>query len=145
MLAHGSSDDQAEVLRKKKMKNHIDWIQKQFNPPFKNIKGMALREDWPDKRKKALTDIKNIIEEGNKGGRAIVISNRLYGSGPYKHFLKGLNFDINSKGLAPHPNLTTWLKKGIDLVIKNKILSQNKTNVSQLPLDPPPKVTLLSD
>ena len=52
---------------------------------------------------------------------------------------------MNSKGLAPHPNLTTWLEKGIDLVIKNKILPQKKTNVSQLPLNPPPKVTLLSD
>ena len=52
---------------------------------------------------------------------------------------------MNSKGLAPHPNLTNWLEKGIDLVIKNKILSQNKTNVSKLPLDPPAKVTLLSD
>ena len=78
-------------------------------------------------------------------GKVIIISNRLYGSGPYKHFLKGLKFDMNSKGLAPHPNLTNWLEKGIDLVIKNKFLSQNKTNVSKLPLDPPPKVTLLSD
>jgi len=134
LLAHGSSDDQAEVFRKKKMKNHIDWIQKHFNPPFKNIKGMALREDWPDKRKKALTDIKNIIEEGNKGGRAIVISNRLYGSGPYKHFLKGLNFEMNSKGLAPHPNLTRWLEKGIQSVIKNnfpkQILNQNATDLN---------------
>ena len=124
LLAHGSSDDQAEALRKKKMKNHIDWIQKQFNPPFKNIKGMALREDWPDKREKALNEIKNIIEEGNKRGKVIVISNRLYGSGPYKHFLKGLDFELNSKGLAPHPNLTSWLEKGIASVIKNNFSKQ---------------------
>jgi sirohydrochlorin ferrochelatase len=124
LLAHGSSDDQAEVLRKKKMRNHIDWIQKQFNPPFKNIKGMALREDWPDKREKALKEIKNIIEEGNKRGRVIVISNRLYGSGPYKHFLKGLNYQMNSKGLTPHPNLTRWLEKGISSVIKNNFSKQ---------------------
>ena len=133
LLAHGSSDDQAEVLRKKKMKNHIDWIQKQFNPPFKNIKGMALREDWPDKREKALKEIKNIIEEGNKRGRVIVISNRLYGSGPYKHFLKGLNFEMNSKGLAPHPNLTRWLEKGIASVIKNNFSKQiSNQNVTDL-------------
>jgi len=124
LLAHGSSDDQTEILRKKKMKKHIDWIQKQFNPPFKNIKGMALREDWPDKREKALNEIKNIIEEGNKRGKVIVISNRLYGSGPYKHFLKGLNFEMNSKGLAPHPNLTRWLEKGIASVIKNNFSKQ---------------------
>ena len=145
LLAHGSNDDKAEALRKNKMQNHIEWIQKQFNPPFKKITDMVLREDWPEKREKALNEIRNIIKEGNKTGRVIIISNRLYGSGPYKHFLKGLNFEMNSKGLAPHPNLTNWLEKGIDLVIKNKFLSQNKTNVSQLPLNPPPKVTLLSN
>jgi len=145
LLAHGSNNDKAEALRKNKMKNHIDWIQKQFKPPFKKITDMVLREDWPEKREEALNEIKKIIREGNETGKVIIISNRLYGSGPYKHFLKGLKFDMNSKGLAPHPNLTNWLEKGIDLVIKNKILSQNKTNVSKLPLDPPAKVTLLSD
>ena len=134
LLAHGSSDDQAEILRKKKMKDHIDWIQKQFNPTFKNIKGMSLREDWPGKREKALNEIVNFIEEGNKRGKVIVISNRLYGSGPYKHFLKGLNFEMNSKGLAPHPNLTRWLEKGIKSVIKNnfskQIISPNTNNLN---------------
>ena len=124
LLAHGSSDDQAEILRKNKMKDHIDWIQKQFNPTFKNIKGVSLREDWPEKREKALSEIVNMIEEGNKRGKVIVISNRLYGSGPYKHFLKGLNFEMNSKGLAPHPNLTRWLEKGIKSVIKNNFSQQ---------------------
>ena len=134
LLAHGSSDDQAEILRKKKMKDHIDWIQKQFNPTFKNIKGMSLREDWPEKREKALNEIVNIIEEGNKRGKVIVISNRLYGSGPYKHFLKGSNFEMNSKGLAPHPNLTRWLEKGIKSLIKNnfsqQIVSPNKNKLN---------------
>ena len=134
LLAHGSSDDQAEILRKNKMNDHIDWIQKQFNPTFKNIKGVSLREDWPDKRKKALSEIIKIIEEGNKRGKVIVISNRLYGSGPYKHFLKGLNFKMNSKGLAPHPNLTRWLEQGIESVIKNnfskQIVSQNPNNLN---------------
>ena len=136
LLAHGSSDDQAEILRKKKMKDHIDWIQKQFNPTFKNIKGMSLREDWPEKREKALNEIVNFIEEGNKRGKVIVISNRLYGSGPYKHFLKGLNFEMNSKGLAPHPNLTRWLEKGIKSLIKNNFSQQivspntNKLNIT---------------
>ena len=114
LLAHGAQDDHAEKLRKEKMNAHINWIQRQVTPQFKQIKGMTLREDWPDKRKQALKEIKAVIEEGNKTGRVIVISNRLYGSGPYKHFLEGLKFDMNSKGLAPHPNLTRWLEKGIE-------------------------------
>ena len=145
LLAHGGSNDKAENLRKKRMKNHIDWVQKQSSKPFKKIVGMALREDWPDKREKALNEIKNIIKEGSKGGKVIVISNRLYGSGPYKHFLKGLNFEMNSKGLAPHPNLTRWLEKGIELAIRDKFVTKDKTDVSQWNPSFPAKVTLASD
>jgi protoheme ferro-lyase len=145
LLAHGGSNDQAEIIRKKRMKKHIDWVQKQFSHPFKKITDLALREDWPEKRENALSKIKKIIHEGNKGGKVIIISNRLYGSGPYKHFLKGLNYEMNSKGLAPHPNLTRWLEKGIDLAIKNKFLNKNIADISHLAPIPPSEVTLVSD
>ncbi|MBT7623086.1 MAG: hypothetical protein HN595_01005 [Flavobacteriaceae bacterium] len=145
LLAHGGSNDKAEILRKIKMKKHIDWLQKQFSQPFKKIISLALREDWPEKRENALNEIKKIIKEGNKGGKVIVISNRLYGSGPYQHYLKGLNFKMNSKGLAPHPNLTNWLEKGIDLAIRNNFITKDKTDVSQWNPSPPDKVTLASD
>ena len=145
LLAHGGSNDKAEILRKKRMKKHIDWLQKQFSQPFKKIIGLALREDWPEKRENALSEIKKIIKEGNKGGKVIVISNRLYGSGPYQHYLKGLNFKMNSKGLAPHPNLTNWLEKGIDLAIRNNFITKDKTDVSQWNPSPPDKVNLASD
>ena len=145
LLAHGESNDKAEILRKKRMKKHIDWVQKNFSQPFKKIIGLALREDWPEKRDNALSEIKKIIKEGNKGGKVIVISNRLYGSGPYQHYLKGLNFKMNSKGLAPHPNLTNWLEKGIELAIRNKFITKDKTDVSKWNTSPPDKVTLASD
>ena len=145
LLAHGGSNDKAEIIRKKRMKKHIDWLQKQFSQPFKKIIGLALREDWPEKREIALSEIKKIIKEGNKGGKVIVISNRLYGSGPYQHYLKGLNFKMNSKGLAPHPNLTNWLEKGIELAIRNKFITKDKTDVSKWNTSPPDKVTLASD
>jgi protoheme ferro-lyase len=145
LLAHGGSNDQAEIIRKKRMKKHIDWVQKQFSHPFKKITGLALREDWPEKRENALSKIKKIIHEGNKEGKVIIISNRLYGAGPYKHFLKGLNYEMNSKGLAPHPNLTKWLEKGIELAIKNKFLYKNIADVSHWAPIPPSKVTLVSD
>ena len=145
LLAHGGSNDQAEIIRKKRMKKHIDWVQKQFSHPFKKITGLALREDWPEKRENALSKIKKIIHEGNKEGKVIIISNRLYGTGPYKHFLKGLNYEMNSKGLAPHPNLTKWLEKGIELAIKNKFLYKNIADVSNWAPIPPSEVTLVSD
>ena len=122
LLAHGGKNEQAEKLRNEKMDSHISWIQKQSNPPFKKIIGMTLREDWPDKRAKAVKKIKKVVKEGNSSGKVIIISNRLYGSGPYNHFLKGLEFEMNSKGLAPHPNLTKWLEKGIEIAVNKESL-----------------------
>lgn len=122
LLAHGGKNEQAEKLRNEKMDSHISWIQKQSNPPFKKIIGMTLREDWPDKRAKAVKEIKKVVKEGNSSGKVIIISNRLYGSGPYNHFLKGLEFEMNSKGLAPHPNLTKWLEKGIEIAVNKESL-----------------------
>ena len=146
LLSHGSDNDTAENIRNNKMNNYIESIQNFFNPPFKKIINKSLREDWPEKRKKAVNEIKDIIEVANKeGGKVIIISNRLYGSGPYKYFLKGLNFKLNSKGLAPHPNLTKWLSKGIELVIKNEFVNQNKTDVTHLIPTPPPKASLVSN
>ena len=145
LLAHGVRDDEEEILRDNKMKTYINWIQKKFTPPFKNIINKSLREDWPDKREIAMNAIKKVIAEGNKGGKVIIISNRLYGIDPYKHFLKGLKFEMGSKGLAPHPNLTLWLSKGIELVIKNKFSSENIADVSHWSPIPTSKVTLVSD
>ena len=122
LLAHGGKNEQAEKLRNEKMDSHISWIQKQSNPPFKKIIGMTLREDWPDKRAKALKEIKKVVKEGNSSGKVIIISNRLYGSGPYNHFLKGLEFEMNSKGLAPHPNLTKWIENGIEIAVNKESL-----------------------
>ena len=122
LLAHGGKNEQAEKLRNEKLDSHISWIQKQSNPPFKKIIGMTLREDWPDKRAKAVKEIKKVVKEGNSSGKVIIISNRLYGSGPYNHFLKGLEFEMNSKGLAPHPNLTKWLEKGIEIAVNKESL-----------------------
>ena len=122
LLAHGGKNEQAEKLRNEKMDSHISWIQKQSNPPFKKIIGMTLREDWPDKRAKAVKKIKKVVKEGNSSGKVIIISNRLYGSGPYNHFLKGLEFEMNSKGLAPHPNLTKWIENGIEIAVNKESL-----------------------
>ena len=81
--------------------------------PFQKVIALTTREDWLDKRKKALEQIKEEIGLGNKNGKCIIISDRLYGSGPYDRLLKGVEYDINKKGLAPHANLTLWLENGI--------------------------------
>ena len=113
LISHGAKKDDSDNSWRKAMQTHLDRIQKKSVVPFRKVIALTLREDWPDKRKEALEKIKSEIELGNQNGRTIVISDRLYGSGPYKHFLKDIDYDINHKGLAPHANLTKWLRRGI--------------------------------
>jgi len=54
-----------------------------------------------------------VVEAGQDGGRALVISNRIAGPGPYRKYLAGLDYVFNGEGIAPHPNLTRWLDREI--------------------------------
>ncbi len=51
-----------------------------------------------------LVKIRKEIKKGNRnGGRVLIISNRLYGSGPYQRLLEGAEFKMNGQGLVPIP------------------------------------------
>ena len=119
ILAHGSGNEKMNQKWLDVINSNVKLIQKKFGRPFREIEAATLREDWPRLRQKALVEIKKMIKNGNKnGGRVVVISNRLYGSGPYKEVLDGEKYVINEKGFAPHPNITRWLKQGIERVLK---------------------------
>ncbi|MBI4388627.1 MAG: hypothetical protein HY580_00475, partial [Nitrospinae bacterium] len=81
LIAHGARDDEHDRRWKELMKKHADYIQGQTQGAFKEILGLTVREDWPDKREKALEEIRGLIREGSRTGRTLIISNRLYGSG----------------------------------------------------------------
>jgi hypothetical protein len=99
------------------MNEHVSQIKTLAKKPFRAIKVATVREDWPEKRAKAVADLKAMIAEGNRGGRVLVIANRLYGSGPYARLLEGSTYVMNDQGFAPHPNLTRWLETGIERTI----------------------------
>lgn len=54
-----------------------------------------------------------MIQEDAREGRVLVIADRLYGSGPYKKLLLGLDYVLNDKGLA-HPGLSRWLEDEVE-------------------------------
>ena len=83
---------------------------------FKAIKAATVREDWPDLREKAVAEVRRMIQEDAKSGRVLVIADRLYGSGPYKKLLNGLEFALNDKGLV-HQALINWLQDSIGRLI----------------------------
>ncbi len=124
LLAHGAGDDEANQRWLETTRRNIERIRRNLPRPFKSIEAMTMREDWPDKRKRALSQIREAIERGNRdGGRVLIISNRLYGAGPYQRLLEGADFEMNSRGLVPHPNITRWLEKGIEQAIRSAIQS----------------------
>ncbi len=120
LLAHGTMGEKENQRWLEVINGNIEHIQKSLSLPFRAMKAMTIREDWPDKRKKALVKIRKEIKKGNQnGGRVLIVSNRLYGSGPYQDLLKGAVFEMNGQGLVPHPNITRWLEKGIKRAVQS--------------------------
>lgn len=113
LLAHGSNTDEDNNHWLSVIRANIEQVKKDPRcAPFKAIKAATAREDWPEKREKAVAEVRKMIEEDAKTGRVLVIANRMYGSGPYKKMLKGLEYVLNEKGFAS-PVLTRWLEEGI--------------------------------
>ncbi|HEB93800.1 MAG TPA: hypothetical protein ENI94_10130 [Gammaproteobacteria bacterium] len=137
LLAHGVGDDKENQRWLDIINGNIKRIRQDLSRPFKAIKAMTLREDWPDKREQALRQIKDEIEKGNgNGGRVLIISNRLYGSGPYQRLLEGSEFVMNGQGLVPHSNITRWLEKGIEQALRAAMLPYTLSEQAAQPLLP---------
>jgi hypothetical protein len=117
LVAHGSERDEDNAAWLRAMNAHADQLKKLTKAPFRAIKVATVREDWPEKREKAVADLKEMIKQGNQHGRVLLISNRLYGSGPYKRLLDGADYVMNEQGFAPHASLTRWLANGIERAV----------------------------
>lgn len=117
LVAHGSKADEDNAAWLRAMNEHVSHIKKLAKKPFRAMQVATVREDWPEQRAKAVAELKEMIAEGNRGGRVLVIANRLYGSGPYARLLDGATYVMSEQGFAPHPNLTRWLEAGIERTI----------------------------
>jgi hypothetical protein len=113
LVAHGEGTDEGNDQWLSVMNQNIERLRQDPHcAKLKAIKAMTVREDWPKEMEKAVSAVRATVEEASKQGRVLIIANRLYGSGPYKKMLKGLNFELNDKGLVD-PVLTRWLEEGI--------------------------------
>ncbi len=125
LVAHGAGDDEANALWLERMEGHAARLRDLAKPAFRAIKIATMREDWPKKREVAVIQLKAMIEAGNRDGRVLLVSNRLYGAGPYERFLeeaglkKGEHYEMNGQGFAPHPVITRWLENGIAEAVRD--------------------------
>jgi len=115
LLAHGAGDDQQDARWRAALAEMAEWMQAHSQPAFRAVHGTTLREDWPEKRAAAVSEIRQMIEKANQhGGRALLVPARFSGPGPYRQFLDGLPYVLNERGLGAHPNLTRWIEREIE-------------------------------
>lgn len=113
LIAHGEKTDEGNAAWLSVVDRHIERLKQDPHcAQLKALHAATVREDWPEKRDKAVAEIRTMIQNASGNGRALVIANRLYGSGPYRKLFDGLEYTMSEKGLA-HPVLTQWLEKGI--------------------------------
>ena len=117
LIAHGDRTDEGNAQWLSVMQAHIERLRQDPHcAQVKAIRAATVREDWPEQRDKAVKQIRLMIEEASKNGRALLVADRLYGAGPYKQLFEGLDYTLNDQGLA-HPALTEWLRTGIDRAV----------------------------
>jgi hypothetical protein len=110
ILAHGPADDGENARWMKKLEARADSVRQAA--PFRRVQVVTLREDWPEKRAEAERAIRAYVERAKQeNGRALVLSYRVAGFGPYHEVLKGLDYTANEKGLLPHKEVSLWLER----------------------------------
>jgi hypothetical protein len=108
ILAHGPGSDQENVL-------WLEWLDARAMAvreaaPFHVVRGMTLREDWPEERVEAAAAIRRVVEAAAAAGRStVVIPFRVQGFGPYARVLEGLPYVADGTGLLPHPAVGRWI------------------------------------
>jgi sirohydrochlorin ferrochelatase len=113
LLAHGDKSDEGNATWLSVMQANIERLKRDPHcAKLRAIRAATVGEDWPELRERAVAEVRAMIQEAAKTGRVLVIADRLYGSGPYKKLLNGLDYVMNEKGLS-HPVLTRWLEEGI--------------------------------
>ena len=113
LLAHGTKSDEDNQRWLSVINANIEKLRQEPHcAKLKAIKAMTVREDWPELREKAVKEVREFIQERNKTGKVLVISNRLYGSGQYSKMLDGLDFELNGEGFLS-PIITHWLDQSI--------------------------------
>jgi sirohydrochlorin ferrochelatase len=109
LAAHGMSTEKANRTLVRRLDSLADLIRSLGR--FREVRVETLREDWPEPRARAERRIRAwILRANEEDGRAIVVPVRLFGFGPYREVLAGLEYVADEKGLVPHPLIGEWVR-----------------------------------
>ncbi|HEX7125470.1 MAG TPA: hypothetical protein VF406_06770 [Thermodesulfobacteriota bacterium] len=124
LLAHGAGSDEDDRLWLEQLAERAEQIRARTPVTFRAIEVATVREDRPDRRAAAVARVRRMVEEGARDGcRVLVVSNRISGPGPYRRLLSGLDYVLNDRGIAPHPNLTRWMEAQIEAWMRDQLAS----------------------
>lgn len=110
VLAHGEGEDQLNRLWKGRIGELVEGIQKLGD--FREVRAETLREDWFRKREQAEAQIQAFFQRHQVPGVSVlVVPFRVFGFGPYRAVLEGLDYVADGRGLLPHPAVTRWIRE----------------------------------
>lgn len=117
LLAHGTGSDARNEHWMNNLATMADTMRARGGDAFRDIKYHTWREDWPDKRKQTIPEIRQMVEEASANGTAIVIPARTTAQGRAEQYLGDLDYRYGT-GFAPHPLFVEWLRDQIEQGIR---------------------------
>ena len=113
LVAHGQGEDAANQQWIDLLDSLAAQIRADGGDQFRAIRYATWREDWPDKNKVAVEQVRAMIEDAQRdGGRALIVPARINGRGAADRFLPGLEFGW-SQGFAQTPYFAQWFEQEI--------------------------------
>lgn len=113
LTAHGQGEDAANQRWLDLLESLASQMRAIGGDHFHAFRVATWREDWPDKNKLAVAQVRAMVEEaGRDGGRALVVPARINGRGAADRYLAGLDFGW-SQGFVQTPYFAQWFEKEI--------------------------------
>ena len=113
LTAHGQGEDAANQRWLELLESLASQMRAIGGDHFHAIRFATWREDWPDKNKLAVAQVRAMVEEaGRDGGRALIVPARINGRGAADRYLAGLDFGW-SQGFVQTPYFAQWFEQEI--------------------------------
>jgi hypothetical protein len=114
VVAHGQGDDAAN----QRWLDLLDSLTRQMRDDggndFRAIRRATWREDWPDKNKLAVKQVRAMVQQADRdGGRALVVPARINEHGAAGRYLEGLAFGWSKAGFAQTPYFAQWFEQEV--------------------------------
>ncbi|MFO7444723.1 MAG: CbiX/SirB N-terminal domain-containing protein [Ignavibacteriaceae bacterium] len=126
LVAHGPNDEEDNRMWVSTLDNIADKLRAKYTGTnsFKNIFCMTVRDDAAKEIYEAAKEnLRNIVRQASKDGKAIVVPVLLSQGGIEKGIVKrleGLEYEWSGKTLLPHENITKFIETSVEGALKTE-------------------------